>query len=48
MALKIPEAALERIPNAAKNVACICARCAAASAPAPQSQISAGSPDKPG
>jgi hypothetical protein len=27
----IPEAAQERIPLAAKNLACICARCAAAS-----------------
>ena len=30
MALKIPDSALERIPGAAKSVACICARCAAA------------------
>ena len=30
MALEIPQAALDRVPEAAKNVACICARCAAA------------------
>ncbi|MEO8902411.1 MAG: cysteine-rich CWC family protein [Polyangiaceae bacterium] len=29
MAVNIPEAALAGIPTAAKNVACICARCAA-------------------
>ncbi len=29
MAVKIPQAALDRIPSEAKNVACICARCAA-------------------
>ena len=28
--VKIPEAALERIPAAAKDLACICPRCAAA------------------
>ena len=28
-AVKIPQAALDRIPSEAKNVACICARCAA-------------------
>ncbi|MEP7051072.1 MAG: cysteine-rich CWC family protein [Pseudomonadota bacterium] len=44
MALKIPEATLERIPTEAKNVACICARCAAASAPSPASVT----PGKPG
>jgi hypothetical protein len=30
MAVEIPQAALGRIPEAAKNVACICSRCAAA------------------
>lgn len=30
MSVEIPQAALDRIPEAAKNVACICSRCAAA------------------
>jgi hypothetical protein len=30
--LKIPQASLDRVPAEAKNVACICPRCAAAQA----------------
>jgi hypothetical protein len=32
LALKIPQESLDRIPAQAKNLACICPRCAAAQA----------------